>query len=62
MSLLLARRRLRATAASLLALPLLAVATPVERRQSGTCSTGSIQCCNSTVSVRALSRLPRGQC
>ncbi|GJF00058.1 fungal hydrophobin [Phanerochaete sordida] len=37
--------------ATLLALPLLAVATPLEVRQSaGSCSTGSVQCCDSTVS------------
>ncbi|GJF00057.1 fungal hydrophobin [Phanerochaete sordida] len=37
------------TAASLLALPLLAVATPLEVRQN-TCSTGTLQCCQSTES------------
>lgn len=36
-------------AASLLALPLLAVATPLEVRQSS-CSSGSVQCCDSTIS------------
>ena len=38
------------TVASLLALPLLAVATPLEVRQD-TCSTGTLQCCQSTASV-----------
>nr|AGC26951.1 hydrophobin [Polyporus umbellatus] len=36
----------RAAAFSLLALPLLAAATPVAR-DGGNCSTGSVQCCNS---------------
>jgi len=38
-----------AAVASLLALPLLAAATPLEVRQSS-CSTGSLQCCDSTIS------------
>lgn len=38
------------TTATILALPLLAVATPLEVRQAaGQCDTGSIQCCNKTV-------------
>ncbi|KIP01475.1 hydrophobin [Phlebiopsis gigantea 11061_1 CR5-6] len=37
------------SAAALLALPLLAVATPLEVRQNGSCDTGSLQCCESTV-------------
>lgn len=37
---------------SVLALPYLAVATPLEARQSGACDTGSIQCCESTIDVR----------
>lgn len=36
-----------------LALPLLAVATPVELEARQTCSTGAIQCCNSVQSVSA---------
>ncbi|KAI0766806.1 fungal hydrophobin [Irpex lacteus] len=41
------------TAATLLALPLLAVATPMslEARQSaGTCDTGTLECCGMTIS------------
>ena len=39
-------------ALTLAALPLLAVATPLEVRQSGSsCSTGAIQCCNEVQSV-----------
>ena len=34
-----------------LALPILAVATPVELEARQTCSTGAIQCCNSVQSV-----------
>lgn len=44
------------TAATLLALPLLAVATPMslEARQSaGTCDTGTLECCGMTISVGA---------
>ena len=40
----------RFAALSLAALPVLAAATPLEKRQ--TCSTGAIQCCNSVQSVR----------
>ena len=43
--------------AALLALPLLAVATPLEVRQAGSCQSGSLQCCNSTTSVRPSSSL-----
>ncbi|OBZ77312.1 Hydrophobin-3 [Grifola frondosa] len=39
----------RIAAISFLALPLLAAATPVLRRDS--CNTGSIQCCNSTTTA-----------
>ncbi|KIP11530.1 hydrophobin [Phlebiopsis gigantea 11061_1 CR5-6] len=39
------------TIATLLALPFLAAAGPLEARQgAGSCSTGSMQCCNTTVS------------
>ncbi|KAI0804650.1 fungal hydrophobin-domain-containing protein [Irpex lacteus] len=41
------------TAATLLALPLLAVATPAPlaaRQSAGECNTGSIQCCQQTIS------------
>lgn len=42
---------MRVAIASLLALPVLAVATPLSVRQSGgTCSTGTVQCCEKTVS------------
>ena len=41
----------RAVAFTTLALPLLAVATPVELVPRQSCSTGSEQCCNSTVEV-----------
>ncbi|KIP08222.1 hydrophobin [Phlebiopsis gigantea 11061_1 CR5-6] len=42
---------MKLTTASILALPLLAVATPLEVRQNGSCDTGSLQCCQSTVST-----------
>ena len=41
----------RVVAVSALALPLLAAATPVELVARQSCSTGSVQCCNSTVAV-----------
>nr|AAY97884.1 hydrophobin 1 [Phlebiopsis gigantea]ACM89291.1 hydrophobin [Phlebiopsis gigantea] len=41
--------------ATLLALPLLAVATPLEVRQSGSCDTGSLQCCDSTITSTSAS-------
>ena len=41
----------RAVAFTTLALPLLAVATPVELVPRQSCSTGPVQCCNSTVAV-----------
>lgn len=41
----------RLVAFTTLALPLLAVATPVELQARQSCSTGSLQCCDSTVSV-----------
>ena len=42
----------RLSAIALAALPLLAVATPLETRQDS-CSTGPIQCCDQVESVRA---------
>ncbi|KAI0766804.1 fungal hydrophobin-domain-containing protein [Irpex lacteus] len=48
------------TVATVLALPLLAVATPValETRQSGgNCNTGPIQCCQQTISANLLAGL-----
>nr|ACM89295.1 hydrophobin [Phlebiopsis gigantea] len=41
---------MKLTTASILALPLLAVATPLEVRQNGSCDTGSLQCCTNTIS------------
>ncbi len=41
----------RAVAFTALALPLLAAATPVELVPRQSCSTGPVQCCNSTVAV-----------
>ncbi|EIW61062.1 fungal hydrophobin [Trametes versicolor FP-101664 SS1] len=38
----------RAVALTISALPLLAAATPLEARNSGSCSTGPVQCCQST--------------
>ena len=46
------------TAATLLALPLLAVSTPgplAARQSAGSCNTGTIQCCQQTISVSPLS-------
>ncbi|KAM5537112.1 hypothetical protein V8D89_009258 [Ganoderma adspersum] len=45
----------RAVAFTALALPLLAVATPVELVARQSCSTGSVQCCNSTVAANSAS-------
>ncbi|PIL27536.1 hypothetical protein GSI_10687 [Ganoderma sinense ZZ0214-1] len=45
----------RAVAFTTLALPLLAVATPVELAARQSCSTGSQQCCNSTVAANSAS-------
>ena len=50
------------TAATLLALPLLAVATPFEARQDRDCDPGSLQCCNSTVSVSTFTSSDSVQC
>nr|VWO94198.1 Hydrophobin-like protein MPG1 [Ganoderma boninense] len=45
----------RAVAFTTLALPLLAVATPVELVARQSCSTGAVQCCNSTVEANSAS-------
>ncbi|RDX54522.1 fungal hydrophobin [Lentinus brumalis] len=44
----------RAVAFSVLALPLLATATPVELEKRQSCSTGAIQCCQQTQSANSL--------
>lgn len=41
----------RALALTISALPLLAVATPLKARAASDCSTGALQCCDSTETV-----------
>ncbi|KAI0674327.1 fungal hydrophobin-domain-containing protein [Trametes maxima] len=45
----------RVVAASVLALPLLAAATPVDLAARQSCSTGAIQCCNSVTESNSAS-------
>ncbi|KAI0777702.1 fungal hydrophobin, partial [Trametes elegans] len=45
----------RVAAYTVLALPLLAAATPVELQARQTCSTGAIQCCNSVTTSESAS-------
>ncbi|OSD08038.1 fungal hydrophobin [Trametes coccinea BRFM310] len=45
----------RVVAATVLALPLLAAATPVELEARQTCSTGAIQCCSTVESASSVS-------